>query len=86
MKGVRLKRLAQIMETRGVDRVLIGSDLALFYYTGIYEETMERLRLLLADREGGGLWAANQIFRTEGQALRHRALGQPGQAGGAPDL
>ena len=72
MKGVRLKRLAQIMETRGVDRVLIGSDLALFYYTGIYEETMERLRLLLADREGGGLWAANQIFRTEGQALRHR--------------
>lgn len=75
MKRERLRRLSQTMAERGVDQVLIGSDLDLFYYTGLYEETMERLRVLVVDREGGWQCHTNQIFHMaglDGQVFRHR--------------
>ncbi len=43
MKQERLDKLSQAAAERDVDQVLIGSCL---YDTGVYKETVERLRVL----------------------------------------
>lgn len=75
MKEDRLRALAGAMAEQGVDLALIASDLELFYYTDVYEESMERLRVLLVDRKGDWQCYANRIFRMSGsgpQAISHR--------------
>lgn len=84
MRQERLHRLSDAMAERGIDQVLISNDLELFYYTGVYEETMERLRVLLVDREGGWRGYANQIFLLaglDGQITCHRDGGEKGALG-----
>ena len=49
MRQQRLARLAYAMQERGITQVIISEDRNLYYYLGQYEESMERLRILLVD-------------------------------------
>lgn len=62
----RLERLISCMKEHNLDQVLITEDLNLFYYTGKYEQSMERLRVLLVDCKGSCRYYANELFHTAG--------------------
>jgi Xaa-Pro dipeptidase len=62
MRQQRLARLAYAMQERGITQVIISEDRNLYYYLGQYEESMERLRILLVDDRGGCRCYANELF------------------------
>ena len=62
MRQQRLARLAYAMQERGITQVIISEDRNLYYYLGQYEESMERLRILLVDDCGGCRCYANELF------------------------
>ena len=62
----RLDRLIVCMKEHNLDQVLITEDLNLFYYTGSYEQSMERLRVLLVGRDGSCRYYANELFPSAG--------------------
>lgn len=66
MERQRVARLAREMEAWGFDQVLVTDDLNLYYYMGGYEQSMERLRALLVDRQGGCRYYANALFAPAG--------------------
>jgi len=62
MKQERIGRLAEAMRASGIGQTLITGDLSLYYYTGQYEQSMERLRALLVDASGACRYYANALF------------------------
>ena len=58
----RIRRLAAAMDAQGMDLLLIIDDLNLYYYLGSREQSMERLRVLAVDRQGGCTLYANALF------------------------
>ena len=58
----RLERLISCMKEHNLDQVLITEDLNLFYYTGKYEQSMERLRVLLVDCKGSCRYYAKKVL------------------------
>lgn len=58
----RIRRLAAAMDAQGMDLLLITDDLNLCYYLGSREQSMERLRVLAVDRQGGCTLYANALF------------------------
>lgn len=62
----RLERLLGCMKESNLDQVLITDDLNLYYYTGKFEQSMERLRVLLVDCRGNCRYYANELFDTAG--------------------
>lgn len=79
MKQDRVERLARCMRERNFGQVLVTDDLNLYYYTGSYEMSMERLRVLLVDADGRCSWYANELFGAlpGGEAHRHRDGEEP---------
>lgn len=72
MNQERLGRLIRFMEERGIDQVLLSNDLDLFFYTGAYEPAMERLRVLLVDRQATCRYYANELFALDGKVICHK--------------
>lgn len=72
MREDRLRRLIGAMEAQGIDQALLSNDLDLFYYTGKYEFSMERLRVLLVDRQGPYRYFANELFGLSEKVYSHK--------------
>ena len=63
MKEIRIQKLLDSMKERNIDSVIISGDIDLFYYTGLFEYSMERLRILLVKSSGSCIYYANELFR-----------------------
>lgn len=58
----RIRRLAACLNESGLDYLLVTDDLNLYYCLGSREQSMERLRVLVVDRQGGCTLYANALF------------------------